>query len=397
MCISLPGTGSEGNVDGLAAKCRLHQPTGLCSEFDNVLYVTDYQAGTLKIFSTMESTAKFFGAIGKLFNAFSVHEKRSKYDLKTLQEAIDLTGEGNRIICELEKQVRDYKDDLPAALTGKHGFASTKTLVSIDLVEWSLKNLQENIVRCSVYGGYDVNLLSMMTLSIEHFHAAAHSKAVLMSQLGYARSFSNTMKESFKRLSTWSAHYFTSQKGSWYPPAEGDIPYQKLRPPPTRRTPIKISKSDAELLQDWSLTYTRSVRQTTNRQLTTMAKMGTMPDYLYSGIAQDMAESTSPFNMSLDYGMTSADTIDETEPEDTDQITDIVIDTGSVEIEAVEPVSSVTLEQVRRPDPDWAEIDDEVNDTADLSNQDAVDDSVLFMVGRATRYGRSIKVSNRLY
>ena len=76
---------------------------------------------------------------------------------------------------------------------------------------------------------FEVNLLSM-TLSVEHFDAI-HSKTVLMTQLEYARSFSNTMKESFKRLSSWSAYYFTSQKTPYYPPAESDVKYHALALP----------------------------------------------------------------------------------------------------------------------------------------------------------------------
>ena len=47
------------------------------------------------------------------------------------------SDDGNRIIGELEKQVREYKDDLLVALTGKHGIASSKTLGPIDLVKES--------------------------------------------------------------------------------------------------------------------------------------------------------------------------------------------------------------------------------------------------------------------
>ena len=86
----LIGTGKEGNEDGRALKCKLFQPTGLCAEFDNVLYVSDYQAATLKVFSTMSNTGVYLNAIGNLFKAFSVHGKRAKYELKTLTEQYNL-------------------------------------------------------------------------------------------------------------------------------------------------------------------------------------------------------------------------------------------------------------------------------------------------------------------
>ena len=38
----------------------------------------------------------------------------------------------------------------------------------------------------------------MMTLSVQHFHATSHLKALLMSQIRYSRSFTTTIKESLK-------------------------------------------------------------------------------------------------------------------------------------------------------------------------------------------------------
>ena len=65
----------------------------------------------------------------------------------------------------------------------------------------------------------DGHLLSIVTLSVEHFHATTHIKHS-MSMLQYATEFMTVAKESVKRSCEWSAYYFTSRKGRLYPTAE---------------------------------------------------------------------------------------------------------------------------------------------------------------------------------
>ena len=72
-----------------------------------------------------------------------------------------------------------------------------------------------------------------------------------MSQLQYSREFTTSIAESIKRACAWSAHYFTSRKGSWYPPpSEDNTHFDELKPYlPKKATPITISKKDEEELQ----------------------------------------------------------------------------------------------------------------------------------------------------
>lgn len=70
------GSGTEGNSDGIASKCQLYQPTGICVEFDNVVYFTDYRTASVKIASSLTHTGTFLEAIGNILKAFSVHEKK---------------------------------------------------------------------------------------------------------------------------------------------------------------------------------------------------------------------------------------------------------------------------------------------------------------------------------
>ena len=70
------GNGKEGNVDGKSADCELFQPTGICVEFDHVVYFCDSRTSTIKVASTMKETARFLQSINYLMNAFSIHEKK---------------------------------------------------------------------------------------------------------------------------------------------------------------------------------------------------------------------------------------------------------------------------------------------------------------------------------
>ena len=109
-------------------------------------------------------------------------------------------------------------------LDGPHGFISSKSLLLFEMTKWSLGRLKNLFTEFS----YEINLLSMMTLSVEHFHATSHAKAPLMSQLQYSRSFMTTVKESLKRSSYRFTYYFISEKGNWYPPSENYLPYSDL-------------------------------------------------------------------------------------------------------------------------------------------------------------------------
>ena len=135
----------------------------------------------------------------------------------------------------------------------------------------------------SSFGYNHTNQLSMMTLSVEHFHSTTHVKNVLVTQLQYAREFMRSIKEALKRCYPWSSCYFTSRKASWYPPTENDVNFRDISPIlPSKAVPSSTSVADEETLRTWANTYTRAVRQRTVHQETTMVKTGTLPHYLHS-------------------------------------------------------------------------------------------------------------------
>ena len=87
------GSGKEGNSDGLHNTCEFYQPTGIAVEYDNVVYVCDTQTSCIKILTTLRKTSNFLNAIAKLFSAFSVHEKKKTYSLKSIAETEALVKE----------------------------------------------------------------------------------------------------------------------------------------------------------------------------------------------------------------------------------------------------------------------------------------------------------------
>ena len=82
-----------------------------------------------------------------------------------------------------------------------------------------------------------------------------------------------------KRVTTWAAHYHTSRR-SWYPKPEGGLLLSQV--PVMKPLPIvNMSPADCNALRNWASSYGAAVRQRTERQETTMARHGTLPEFMY--------------------------------------------------------------------------------------------------------------------
>jgi hypothetical protein len=167
-----------GNQDGPSMSCQFYQPTGICVEFNHVVYVCDSQTGCIKIFSTLVHTSQLLGAIGKLYTAFSVHEKHQSYKQCSLDEAILLVESCLTVLRGNETMIRNSCDKAPKSLNGPEGNVATKTVDSIALMKWGLERLRHNI---SPWNYTATNLLSCMTLDVENIHAVVHFKEPLYS------------------------------------------------------------------------------------------------------------------------------------------------------------------------------------------------------------------------
>ena len=188
------------------------------------------------------------------------------YELESLPDALELISQSLNVVSGFETDIRSIGREIPAAISGVHGFVSTKSFVSLQLTHWSLTKLLQNV---SSFGYNHNNLLSMMTLSVEHFHSTTHVKNVLMTQLQYAREFMRSIKEALKSCHSWSACYFTSRKVSWYPPTEDDINFRDISLIlPSKAVPSSLTVAGEETLRTWANAYKRAIRQRTVRQET---------------------------------------------------------------------------------------------------------------------------------
>ena len=265
----------EGSLDGPKTTSCFKQPMGIATEFDSVVYLCDAQTNSIKLLSKMNHCAKFLRAIGAIYEAFSVHSKGALYEKKTAEEVIDLVRHCKTVLEEHAFQIR-AKSKITGALNGPQGRVSAKTVNSVQLMEWGLGRLAGIL---GEYGYQALDLLSCMTLDVENCHVTVHSKKVNMSKLEYARSFGATMKESVKRATSWAAYYHTSRR-SWYPKPDTTVSLHNVRLMMPLSV-VNLPASDCDLLRNWASAYGAAVRQRTVRQETTMAKHGTLPEFLY--------------------------------------------------------------------------------------------------------------------
>ena len=167
------GDGNPGNNDGLATKCRLFQPSGICSEFNNVVHVCDTQTSCIKIFTTLKKTAEFLKGIRELFSAFSLHEKHQTYESCDLPGAIVRVGRCLQVLEENVASIRELNCRLPLSLNGPEGSVAAKTVDSVKLLKWGLERMKRNLDPLE-YGS--TSLLSCVTLDVENLHSVVHHK-----------------------------------------------------------------------------------------------------------------------------------------------------------------------------------------------------------------------------
>ena len=94
----------------------------------------------------------------------------------------------------------------------------------------------------------------------------------------YCRQFGSTVKESSKRISKWSAHYYTGE--NWYQPPDNAISL-KYMPLFEKEAIKKLELSKIEIMRNWTTVNGKAVRQRSNRQQATMAVAGTLPMSMY--------------------------------------------------------------------------------------------------------------------
>ena len=142
------------------------------------MYACDAQSNSVKLITPLNETAKLLDAIGKLYDAFSVHKKGQSYSHMTLSEASSKVQQCKQVLMDFERAVRST-EHLPNTLNGPQGMVSAATIKSVDILAWGLQRLDSIMSSLGIVG---TNLLSCMTLDVEHLHSTSHIKHPLLSK-----------------------------------------------------------------------------------------------------------------------------------------------------------------------------------------------------------------------
>lgn len=120
---------------------------------------------------------------------------------------------------------------------------------------------------------------SLLTIKVENFHAVSHFKHPACLQLQHARDLGATVLESAKRMTIWSAFYYT-HRDSYYPVPATQMHLSEF-PKMRQQSHPSMSNSDQEVMRSWARDHGKCVRQRTVRQETTKFKAGTLPLNMY--------------------------------------------------------------------------------------------------------------------
>ena len=136
------GTGKERNSNGKSIDASFSQRMGvwLCVEMDKNIFVTDAQAGSFKLITSIKDTIGFLKHLGLLNKPVSVHVKHQTTAQLSLTEAIRHVDVFHSYLQEANKCVLDQLDEsfMPAC---QHGTISHQTKSSVSMILRGLKDL----------------------------------------------------------------------------------------------------------------------------------------------------------------------------------------------------------------------------------------------------------------
>ena len=160
---------------------------------------------------------------------------------------------------------------------GPEGTIASKTVKSVAMINQGLVRLTKNIR--TINPDLVLNPEALLTVKVENLHAVSHFKLPTCMQLHYARDFGDTVLEAAKRMTNWSAFYFT-RPTSYYPVPSAQI-HLKDFPRMRQQNKLQMRAEDQEQMRLWARDNGKCVRQRTVRQETTKYKAGTLPLNMY--------------------------------------------------------------------------------------------------------------------
>ena len=114
----------------------------------------------------------------------------------------------------------------------------------------SLRKVENNIKDLSSYPGFEVNLNleSLLTLNVENQHAVTHFKKETFTLYEYAQIFGSSVEEGVKRVTPWSAHYYTHPSSNAEPSAAGQLVSVEIPKPVGER----LSRNEEAEMRLWA-------------------------------------------------------------------------------------------------------------------------------------------------
>ena len=187
----------------------------------------------------------------------------------------------DKVCSEVQRTVACVKErfNLSRETNGPEGTVSKKTQDSLILLRKRMNRLIENISSINRSFVDLVELLTLLTTQVENPHAVSHFKHETFSALNYSQDFGTIVKKSLKRITKWTAKYFTHDR-SYYPVPDTYMPLSALS---TMALPAvqRVTKEDEAAMKEWMENY-RPVRQRTVRSETTKDRAGALPKAVYS-------------------------------------------------------------------------------------------------------------------
>ena len=193
-----------------------------------------------------------------------MHKKGQSPPSRTLPEATEKLKECKQILAEYEASVCSAVTGCSKmTLNEPQGTGSAVTVSLVDMLLWGLERMKSLLSSLS----FDAtNLLSCMTLDVEFLHSARHIKHPLLSKKECYRDLGNKIYKKRVVLNgsrlRRTVYYYISEKSSWYPDLEHEIPLATL--PSIPQLPVaKLSEKAMEKMRNYALTHGAAVRQRT--------------------------------------------------------------------------------------------------------------------------------------
>ena len=254
--------------DGCEKTASFVQPTGLCAEGSS-LYVTDTEAGALKVISPTRPMANFLQHVRTLYSSHGIHS--SSVSLSTSIRLMEGAAQYFEVAINKAKVNAGGR----ATVEGPHGVPSSKTVGCVRMTLEALKSIQVQIQ--SVHAAYVLQVCPKSL--VKHFNSRMREVYDVPSVLHYTRQFPAAVEETVKRTTHCGFNYFTNRR-SYYEVTEGMVGFGDLPkiPRPTKRP--GTSEEVAEL-RKWAQDYGKATRQLSVRAKSTKDNPGTLPISAY--------------------------------------------------------------------------------------------------------------------